>query len=153
LERFRLLAHIEAGQYPVIQTSVALQKGEECHFSASAEWAEMRTVTQRINYSGVTGSLRIMKGVRYRVGSISPHRITRDVLTRLDSGEFLLTSKRIIFRGHKGNKVLPYSGILGFEVYSDGLKIEKASGKPPYLIFEGDMELAATILSSRLAHS
>jgi hypothetical protein len=153
IDRFRMLARVEAGQYPTIEAPVALQKNEQCHFVSSARWAEIRTVTKRVSYSGITTSIRIMKGVRYRTGSVTPHRITQDVLSQLDAGEFLLTSKRVIFRGTRSNKVIPYSGILGFEVYADGIKLEKSSGKPPYLLFSGDIELAATILSARLAQA
>ena len=33
-----------------------------------------RAVTKRINYSGPTARLKIVKGVYYRVGSISPQK-------------------------------------------------------------------------------
>lgn len=151
LVRFRMLARIDAGEYPVVaHPSVALQKNEQCNFTTSAEWHEVRRVTQRIAYSGISTRIRIVKGVYWNAGSFKPQRVSRDVLTPVDSGDLFLTTKRIIFRGNRGNKVIPYTSVLGFEVYSDGFKIEKSSGKPPYLLFSGDAELAAAILNAHL---
>lgn len=97
LERMALLWRIENGQLPVYDVPLTLQRGEQCHFVSRASWHELRTRTVRVDYAGPTASIRICKGVRYRVGSITPRRITKEELTHIDDGTVYITSKRIIF--------------------------------------------------------
>lgn len=151
LERFKLLARIDAGDLPEVTCSVSLQKSEVCHFVTGASWAEVRTSTKRIDYGAVSGRVKVMKGVYFRLGSVAPKRISEEALTTLDEGEMLITSKRVIFCGSKGSKSVTLKSLLGFEVFSDGLRLEKPNGKPPYLLFSGDIELAAAILSRKLS--
>jgi len=49
--------------------------------------------------------------------------------------------------GEKGNKTIPIHKILSFTPYSDGVYIQKDSGKSPFLKFSDDTELFAMILS------
>lgn len=146
--RSRLMAHIEDGDLPTITVRILLQRGEACHFAADVAHHEMRTVTKRINYSGPMASIKIMKGLRWRIGSVSVQRVTRDVLTQLDTGRMYLTSKRIIVDGSKKNVSIPFGKITKFTVFKDGLQIEKASGRDVYLLGEADWELAGACLDA-----
>jgi len=58
-------------------------------------------------------SIPIVKGVRYRVGSYKPQRVTREELTQIDVGEFYLTNKRVVFDGAHRNTAIRYSSLLG----------------------------------------
>jgi hypothetical protein len=118
---------IENGQPPAIPIDIALQKGEEAYFTTSARWAELRTKTVKVTYSGSTASIRIMKGVRWRVGSITPHRVTQEQLTLLDAGRLYITNKRVMFRGSKKNVALPLSSLIAIRVFSDCIQFEKAT--------------------------
>jgi hypothetical protein len=144
--RFRLMAQIEDGDLPSIDVPIFLQRGEVCHFSGAAAHHEIKTVTKRINYSGPTASIRIMKGVRWRVGSIAVQRVTTDVMTQLDTGNLYVTSKRIFFDGTKKNVSIPLGKITKFTVFKDGLQIEKETGKDPYFLGASDWELAGACL-------
>jgi hypothetical protein len=75
LERFRLLAKIEAGELPQITTAIRLQRSEVCHFAFPCRLHEKRTVTKRVNYAGPSGRIRIMKGLSFRYGSVSVSRV------------------------------------------------------------------------------
>ena len=151
LERFRLLARIDAGQILPIAVSIRLQAGEVCHFHASGvAHKEMRVVTKRVNYSGVTASIRIVKGIRWRLGSMSVDRVTQDVLTQIDSGDFYITNRRILIQGTRKNTAVPLSKVTDFTVYSDGLKIDKDSGKDVYVVGTTDWELAGACLNQAL---
>ena len=141
LARYHHLWLIENGQPRTIQVDIALQKGEEAYFATVVRWAELRTKTVRVTYSGTTASIRIMKGVRWRVGTITPHRTTEEQLTVVDSGHLYITNKRVIFRGSTKNAALPLKSLLGIRVYSDGIQFEKATGRSPYALFDGDMSL------------
>lgn len=153
LDRFSLLWRIDNGDLPVLSVPIKLQRGETCHAVAQATWLEMRTRTDRINYGGPVASIRIMKGLRYRVGSVRVQRITRDELTEIDRGTVYLTNKRVIFDGAKKNTTLRLSALLSFTPFNDGVVLEKSTGKPPHLLLQGDVELFTAILGAALAVS
>lgn len=153
LERMALFWRIENGQAPEYAVPISLQRGEKCHFAGSASWHELRTKTVRVNYSGFSTSIRICKGVRYRAGTITPQRVTRDELTFIDDGTLYITNKRVIFDGQKKNSAIRYSALIGMQMYADGIALEKATGKSPHLMLDGDVEHAAVTLSTMLAES
>lgn len=151
LERFARLWAIENGDLPVIEVPINLQKKEVCHFTCPAEWYELRTRTVRIDYAGPVGSIRIAKGLRFRVGSIAPRRVTKEELTRIDQGTLYITSKRVIFDGSRKNTTIRYASLLAVQRYADGLGLEKSSGRSPTLVLSGDTEEAAAILTTAMA--
>jgi hypothetical protein len=150
IDRYSLLWRIENGQLPSIAVSITLQRGETCFWSGEAEWHELRTRTVRVNYSGPVASIRIMKGIHWRAGSVALSRVTREELRRLDGGTLYITNKRILLTGATKGYQLRYSGVLGIEVFSDGIRVEKASGRSPVLVLN-DPEVPAAILAAVLA--
>ena len=77
----------------------------------------------------------------------------RDYLAQIDQGTIYFTNNRIIFDGNSANKTIRLSALIGFEPYSDGVKLEKATGKSPTIVLAGNAELAAMILSALLART
>ena len=153
LARYYQLWLVENGEPPPFPVDITLQKGEVAHFATAARWAELRTKTVAVRYSGVSASIRIAKGVRWRVGTVTPHRVTQDQITVIDAGMFYITNKRAIFVGAKKNAAIRLNTLLGIEVFNDGIQLEKPTGRSPYLLFDGDIELAAAILTALLSES
>ena len=153
LARYYQLWLVENGEPPSFPVDITLQKGEVAHFATAARWAELRTKTVAVHYSGVSASIRIVKGVRWRVGTVTPHRVTQDQITVIDAGMFYITNKRAIFVGAKKNAAIRLNTLLGIEVFNDGIQLEKPTGRSPYLLFDGDIELAAAILTALLSES
>ena len=152
LDRFALLWRIENGDIPAVAVTISLQKSETCYAVADAVWHELRTKTDRYNYAGPVASIRIFKGFRYRVGSVSVRRITHDEMTEIDRGRIYLTSKRVIFEGSKKNATISLSSLLTFTPYSDGVALERASGKTVHLVLSNvDLEVFQTILGAVLS--
>ncbi|MBR4791493.1 MAG: hypothetical protein IK024_11430 [Treponema sp.] len=147
LDKYRLYWLIENGEIPEINSDISLQRGEKLYFKTHIDWNELRTVTQRVSYAGVSTRIKICKGVYFRTGSGVPQRLTQDVYKTIDSGEMYLTNKRIIFTGSKGNKTIRLNKILSFSPYSNGVEIGKDSGKSPFFEFSDDIELFALMLS------
>lgn len=143
LEKMKLYWLIENGELPVKQVDINLQKNEVCYFSANADWLESRTVTKGINYGGVGYRVKIMKNVYYRAGSMKVQRITSEQLLQIDSGSLYITSKRIIFVGSKKNTNIQLSKVLSVTPYSDGVGIEKDSGKSPILRVSSNADILA----------
>ena len=150
LDKYRLYWTIENAEIPEIIVPISLTKQEKCYFQTSVEWYEKRTVTQRINYSGTTASIRIMKGVRYRVGSIRPQMVTSEEWKLIDYGTLYLTSKRLIFVGASKSSNITLAKILSFTPYSDGIEISKDTGRPPFLKFSNNTDIFSLILSRLL---
>jgi len=150
LDRFKLYWVIENDEIPEINVALSLEKNEKCYFQTNCEWYEMRTVTQRINYSGTTASIKIMKGVRYRVGTIKPQRITSEQWKQIDYGTMYLTNKRIILIGQSKNSNIKLQKVLSFTPYSDGVEISKDTGRNPLIRFSTNTDIFSLILSRLL---
>lgn len=146
VEKLKLYWLIENGELPVREVSINLQKNECCYFTSNADWLENRTVTNRINYAGPTARIKIMKGVYYRAGSMGVQRITSEQLQVIDSGQVFLTNKRIIFVGNKKNSNIQLSKILSVNPFSDGVGIEKDSGKSPIFRLSDNSDIFAMTL-------
>ncbi|HET7024378.1 MAG TPA: hypothetical protein VFI39_04165 [Gemmatimonadales bacterium] len=150
LARFALLWRIENGDLPEVSVDLNWQKGETCHFAAPVRWLEFRKTTRTVGYAGQGVSIRIARGLYYRVGRSTPQRVTEQGLAEIDKGTLYLTNKRLFFDGQGKNTSIRLQNIIAFEVYSDGIAIEKGSGRTPHLMIDGDVELAATILGRLL---
>lgn len=150
LKKFQLLWNIENGQLPVYEPSIILQKNELCHYKADVSLYENRKVTEGVRYAGPTYRLRIAKGFSYRLGSISTQRVTKDVMTFIDSGTLHITNKRIVFNGSKGTKTIKYIQIIDLHPYSDGIEIVKETGKPPTFILNNSDGVALSATITRL---
>lgn len=146
LNKYILYWQIENSELPEIYSDISIQKSEKLHFETNVNWLEQRTITKRFDYSGPTARLKIMKGVYYRVGSISPQRITEDEWCKIDSGKLYLTNKRLIFMGSKGNKTIPLNKILDIKAYKNGVDIQKDTGKSPFLEFSNKVDIFTLIL-------
>jgi len=151
LARFSRLWELENGILPVVDAGINLAAKEVCHLTCQVEWHELRTRTTRIDYAGPTASIRIMRGVRFRVGSIVPRRVTKDELTPIDAGTLYITSKRLLFDGTKKNITIRYPSIMAIQPFADCIVIEKTTGRSPHLMISGDVEVIAATLSAAMA--
>ena len=148
LARMKLLWGIENGtELPDLEVSVNLQRGEKGRFETPCEWWEQRRVVHSYRYSGPVLRFKIIKGVYYRMGSTSVRTNASDEWQRIDHGRAVLTSKRIIFVGERGNKTIPYTKVLDLEMQEDGVHVLKDTGKSPIIVVH---EKIAEVFSSML---
>jgi hypothetical protein len=152
-DRCRLLAQIEAGQLPEMRVEITLQRGEMCHASLVCTHNEIRKQTTSYRYSGPTASIKIIGPIRWRFGQVSVQRVSRDVMTQLDSGTLNVTNKRLLFDGAQKSTSIALKKIIRFTVFSDGIKIEKDTGKDQYFIGSGDSEVLGAVLERVIAQS
>lgn len=150
LNRYKLFWVIENAAIPEIEVQISLEKNEKCYFQTSCNWCEKRTVTQRVNYGGTTASIKIMKGVRYRVGTFKPQRITSEEWKQIDTGTMYLTNKRVIFLGQAKSLNIKLAKILSFTPYSDGVELTKDAGRSPMITFTNNADVFSLILSRLL---
>lgn len=128
---------------------IQLQKGENCYWhSEDVVMSELRQVTQRVNYGGITARVKIVKGVYYRAGSIGAQTIKRDEWVNLDVGTLYVTNKRFIYTGSRGVKAYKLDQIVSFIPYKDAVEIHMPNKKP--ITFQIGIAEAVSIIYSRL---
>lgn len=112
---------------------IPLDKNEVCYFVYSGmPLFEYRRVRNSVGYGGVSASIPIFKGIRFRVGKFATSPDVSTELTRIDTGTVYLTNKRVIFMGEYGNKVYPISKLLGMNYNDMFVELERTQGKNPF---------------------
>lgn len=96
--------------------------------------------TRRTYVGGSRGiSVRVMKGVYYRVGSFKGKALETTERVHVDDGWVVITDKNIYFSGSKKSVRVPYKKIISFEPFSDGFGIMRdTSTAKPQLFVTGD---------------
>lgn len=81
-------------------------------------------------YQGV--SLRIAKGVYYRIGGFRGHPVETTERVHVDTGKLVVTNKHIYFGGASKNFRIQLNKIISFIPYKDGIGIQRdaATAKP-----------------------
>lgn len=115
---------------------INLQKGESLVWAfPGSDYLEDKTRRRYVGSSrGV--SVRIMKGVYYRVGAFQGQSITDIERVHVDTGCVFVTKKNIYFYGPQKSLRLPYTKIVSFQPFSDGLGVmrDAATAKPQFFI-------------------
>jgi hypothetical protein len=112
------------------------QKSEEVVWIfKDCDYLEEKTFRQYVGRSRGL-SVRIVKGVYYRVGDFRGTPIDRTELVKVDTGLVAVTTKHIYFAGAKRTFRIPYAKIVAFERFSDGLGVvrDAASAKPQIFV-------------------
>ncbi len=95
----------------------------------------------RREYVGATHgvSIRIMKGVYYRVGEFKGRPVDRTERVRMDNGILGVTDKHLYFAGPGKSFRIPYNKIVSFTPFSDGIGvIRDATTAKPQIFVTGD---------------
>jgi len=112
-------------QQPPIQpgTFVNLQKNERVIWAfPNTRYLEDKTRREMRGAShGV--SIRVMKGVYYRVGASKGRAVEFTERQHVDTGDLIITNKHIIFAGPSKSVRVPHSKIVAVQPYEDGFGI------------------------------
>lgn len=116
--------------------NINFQKGEQVVWAfPGSEYLEDRVRRQYVG--GSQGmSFRIMKGVYYRVGAFKGEAVETTERAKIDDGMTVITNKHIYFAGSRKSVRVPYSKIISFEPYSNGIGVmgDAASAKPQIFV-------------------
>ena len=138
-------------QLPVVDSPIPLRDGEACHWVGEVEWLELRVATSRVDYKGASVSIPVGAGVRFRVGSIAPQRVTTRELQLVDRGRLVITNKRLFFDGQAKNTTIEIRHLVGVGVDRESLLLDKTSGRDPRLrVVDGDSPRRAAVIIARL---
>jgi hypothetical protein len=115
---------------------INLQKGEQVVWAfPDSKYLEDKTRRQFVGGSqGV--SVRVMKGVYYRVGAFKGQSVEHTERIHIDTGWVVVTNKNIYFAGPQKSVRLPYAKIVSFEPFSDGIGVmrDTATAKPQIFV-------------------
>ena len=111
------------------------QKSEKTlWFFSDINYAE--EVTSREYVGGSRGaSIRVMKGVHYRIGASRGHIESRSQMQIVDNGMLAVTTKHIYFAGKTKGFRIPYEKIVSFQPFLDAIGIIKEAARPKMQIF------------------
>lgn len=115
---------------------INFQKGEQVVWAFS-DSSYLEDKTRRQYVGGSKGiSIRVMKGVYYRVGAFKGHAIEHTERVHVDTGWVVITTKNIYFAGPRKSLRLPYAKIVSFEPFSDGIGVlrDTATAKPQIFV-------------------
>lgn len=146
------LGLIDDGKLPEVRfdshlLNIVFKSNEVLHWVNAAGQMKIKKKTERINYRGVTASVRIAKGITYRAGSIKVETVTSEYYAKEDTGWLWLTNQRIGFKGPRKHFSMSYDKISAFEINDGLLHIFKDGKETPYLIYLGDYDVTCSILS------
>jgi hypothetical protein len=150
LARFRLLRHISEGDLPnVAVPGLALQKHEVSHWVEPASLLEERVLNREYVGQSRGVSVRIARGVTYRVGAQRGRMVTTTGIVVVSRGSVVITNKRVVFRGDTKGFSIRLDQLLDAQVFEDGLRLMDGSGKARQLQLATvrDVDILAAILS------
>ena len=155
VEYFAFLSQIENGApLPVGQpTGLILQKDETCHASLPAQLLEERVVSR--NYQGGSRgvSVRVVKGVSFRVGQQKGQLVSQTGLITVSTGYFIVTDRRVVFSGDRKTVATPLEKLLDLHVFTDGLSYSVTNRQKAIIVklsSPEETELCALIVSRLL---
>ncbi|MFT3823338.1 MAG: hypothetical protein QM731_05430 [Chitinophagaceae bacterium] len=151
LKKLKLYWALENLDLPVIHSDITIQKSEVCHIKIpNVNWHELRSVRQQVSYTGYSTSIKIAKGFYLYSGSSRRQSYSVDTMKLIDTGTLYLTNKRIIFMGTKKNSNIRIDKILNFTPYTDGVEIDKETGKSPTLQINQNADIFCMMLERLL---
>ena len=121
---------------PIVKTTgVMLANDEVCHYCKAATFVKTKNVV--IGHSGGHSgiSIRVAKGMSYRVGQSQSTAIRGNVQEKT-SGVLSITNKRIIFSASKGAFDKHISELSAITPYKDGIGFQFGSNQYPLLTNE-----------------
>lgn len=140
----------------IVGTPILLKKNEVVHLACPATLKEIRVVN--LGYAGGSRgySIRIAKGVSYRVGSYRGQALKEERWVPISSGYLVITNQRIMLVPSGGGKQvnIALDKINFYRCYSNGLQLYK-EGREKGFFFDmeyGFIEIAGIVLGE-LANS
>jgi hypothetical protein len=151
--KYYTLNLIDQGKLPTIDVpnlNVNLKTGEKLYYISKAFIVKNKSVTKGYDYSGFSGSFKIAKGIRYRVGSIkvAPQKV--NVMMTDDAGTFYLTTENLGYIGLNKHFSMPYDKISSIDIRDGFLYLYKKGKEGPFIISMDDFELPISIASFKI---
>lgn len=135
LARYRLLYEIERGNLPISQVPGLISKRGEISYWCEPVQVFEEKIVKKYQVGQSSGfSVRIAKGISYRVGSSRGQTVTETGLVMVGKGDFAITTHRLVFLGASTSIEMPWSKVVNLQLYSDALAVFVGSRSKPLFI-------------------
>ncbi|MCR5446251.1 MAG: hypothetical protein K6E80_01420 [Schwartzia sp.] len=128
---------------------IVYKANEKLHFFSQAINVKRRKKTVSVNFGGPVASIRICKGVRYRLGSMNIDRKTVETYDSSDHGIFYITSQRIGYIG-KTQFSFDLKKLVSIQNGEAGILLYKQGKEQPYMIYLDNYDAPCAIISCLL---
>jgi len=131
-------------------TNVVLNPNEQFVYTIpEVIFSEPRSIRET---SGAYGgpSIRVVKGLTWRVGSFKAKSESHEELRNIDKGNLTITSKRLIFIGIVKNLIIDLKKIISIEPYEDGISLCKEGKDQPGYFTNIDKQKIAVSVQGRV---
>ncbi len=146
------IARINSGRLPVTASGPIITKPGEIAYAATPV-ALMKEVAIRETRGGTQGvSVRVMKGVTYRVGQIRARSVVVGTEWQVqDTGQLVVTNQRAVFVGQKRTLEFLFTKLVGMEQFADGLRLS-VSNRQLASMFRFPPRSSPSITAALIAH-
>jgi hypothetical protein len=126
-----ILDNLKRGIVPVVNAPlpILLTKGENLLWVYNGAELFMEKVEKEWVGRSHGVSVRIVRGVYYRVGQSKGKPIEHSHMQSQGKGQLIVTSKNLIFYSPQKTLKVPYTKLVGITPYSDGIEIHKDNSK------------------------
>ena len=142
LDKYKLFWQIENDEIPEIEVNIGLPRKEKCYFQTQAD-------VDNNTRSGLR--IKIAKGDYWRNIKKKEKTLNEKEWNHIDTGNLYLTNKKIIFKGAKGDKIILLNRVTEFEVFVNGIFLEKEKGINPFLNFTSNTDIFAMLLGKAIS--
>lgn len=127
---------------------IALKRGETIQWMFNG--VTLREPRTNYHYEGGSHgvSIRLMKGVSYRVGSHRGQRVQTTHIATVGSGDLAVSNNAVYFMGGTNSKKVTLSGIVSVDAFDDGVILTPSRGKQQIYLMPEPMFAANVILKS-----
>lgn len=145
LQRIRVLAGVERGDLPHVDSPTPLADGEICHWVVQGRLAEQlvvpgrRTELRAISFTVESDAIFSASGERSELRS-SPEMLPVDI------GLTIVTNRRTLFQGAKRHVSVPHMKLRTLELFTDGIALDEFDPAHTSFLLVNDPELTAAIL-------
>lgn len=155
-ERQAELAEILGGKLPAVPINdhtgkilLMLRNGESCHYRSLVGLLKEKTLGREYRGGSQGVSIRVAKGLSFRVGSSRGYSVPVTGVVKFDLGNFFITSERCVFDGKRTSFSIPHQKLLSFEAYENAIQLHPEGKKiiQTFEFFEQEAEMAAAVLS------
>ena len=152
LARFRILREVRGGNLPSVPVDgLVLQKNEVSYWREPASLLEEKVVSRRYEGGSHGVSIRIAKGVSYRVGAQRGRLVSDRDVVPVSPGDFIVTSRRVIFRGLRKGFNTRLDKLLNVQLFSDGILLTDGDARVRIVKFNTPGN--ADIIQAIIAHA
>jgi hypothetical protein len=149
------VAKLNDGRLPVAdQPRLIAKRGEVVHAETSG--ALMHEVAVRGWRGRSQGfSFRVAKGVRYRVGSTRGHMVNIGTQLQIaDTGFLCVTNQRAAFLGERKTVDMPYTKLMGMNVFADAISFSLSNRQnTPLIKVTISTDVLAALLNAAMQES